>query len=262
MTATVEVPRDRYGRPLIQPAAGGKPVAYDRASSFGDVLEDKYHLSKWQQRMVAKGLTARPDLYLAASTTPLVEKSKLDRIAEQAIEAAGGTAKSTIGTSLHALTEYIDRGEDLPPYPAEYAKDLDAYREITARFEHVHIEQFMVCDQLKVAGTPDRLSRSAFDTLHDGSMFVYDLKTNGNANFLDKYASQLAIYSRSVLYDPATGGRTPVDLDQHVGWIVHMPQGEGRCDLYRVDLEAGWQAALLAAEVRAYRKKKHLVVPA
>ena len=258
---TTEVQRDRWGRPLITPPDGGRPVAYARSSSFGDVLEDKFHLAKWQQRMVAKGLALRPDLYMAATTTPLDNKSKLNAIADDAITAAGGSAKSTIGTSLHALTEAIDCGEPLPPYPAEYAAGLDAYREIAARFEMVAIERFMVCDELQVAGTPDRLVRDAFDTAAT-ELEVFDLKTNGSANFLGKYAVQLAIYAHSVYYDPATGEREPVQINQRIGWIAHMPQGEGSCQLYRVDLERGWQSALLAAEVRAHQKAKGLVVPA
>ena len=42
--------RDRWGRPLIIPADGGKAIAYGRFSSHGSVLEDKFALEKWKIR--------------------------------------------------------------------------------------------------------------------------------------------------------------------------------------------------------------------
>lgn len=256
-----EIKRDRYGRPLITPAGGGTPVPYARSSSYGDVLEDRSNLEKWKTRMAVKGLGLRPDLHLAASTTPLEEKGRLNWIADQAIEAAGGSRASNTGTAIHALTEYIDRGEPLPPYPAEYAKDLEAYREIVARFEMVHIEVFLVCDELQVAGTPDRLMRSLWE--HNRSeLLVGDLKTGTDNRYLGKHACQLAIYAHSAIYDPETGERTPINVNQRSGYIFHAPASQGRCDLYHLDLEAGWEAALLAADVRRWRKRKGLAVPA
>lgn len=263
-----EIPRDRYGRPLIVPLGPlglpmlDKPhVAYTRVSSFGEVLEDKYNLSRWQQRMVAKGLALRPDLYLAASATPLENKFKLNTIAEQAMEAAGAHTKANIGTELHSLTELVDRGEELPEtLPSEHRASLDAYAELACRFEMTAIERFMVCDELQAAGTPDRLGRSLFD--HAPEVQVLDLKTSGSANYLSKYACQLAIYAHSQFYDPESGQRTPVLLDEHTGWIFHVPQGEGTAQLFKVDLKQGWEAALLAADVRKYQKKKGLVTAA
>lgn len=274
-----DIQRDRYGRPLVIPPDGGRPVAYNRASSFGNVLDDVTNLTKWQLRMAAKGLTDRPDLYLAVLATPLDDKYKLNDLIQQAIEHAGGSRAATTGTALHQLTELIDLGQPLPVVPEQHRADLDAYRRVTSRFEMVHIEKFMVCDELQVAGTPDRLMRDLtapipapterldlWGNLYEDEdpqlLLVGDLKTGGHAGYLGKYASQLAIYAHSDLYDPATGDRTPVDVDRETGWVFHMPAGEGRCDLYRLDLKAGWDAALLAADVRAYRKRKSAAVAA
>ena len=267
----VEVPRDRYGRPLIIPPGGGKPIPYNRASSFGDVLDDRTMLEKYLRRMAAKGIVQNPELGLAIATTPLDQKGKLDSLVEEAIEKAGGSKKATIGTGLHSLTEMIDRGEELPHVPLEYRDDLAAYEAATAVFEHVAVERFVVNDELQVAGTPDRISKALqsmmFGTpddhfaVHAGDTHITDLKTGGHANYLGKYATQLAIYSRSEFYDPATGERSPIgDVDQYVGVLFHMPAGEGRCDLYALDLQAGWEGALLAAEVRQWRRRKGLAV--
>lgn len=270
-TGSVEVPRDRWGRPLIIPPGGGKPVPYNRASSFGDVLDDKTMLEKYLRRMAVKGVTANPELGLAIATTPLDQKGKLDGLVEEAIEKAGGGKKASLGTSLHSLTEAMDKGEELPHVPLEYRADLAAYEETTSVFRHVAIERFVVNDELQVAGTPDRVSEvlealtfGAPDTpvdVHAGHLLITDLKTGGHANYLGKYATQLAIYSRSQFYDPATGERTPIgNVNQHIGVLFHMPAGEGRCDLYALDLQAGWEGALLAAEVRQWRKRKGLAV--
>lgn len=265
-----EVKRDRYGKPLIIPPGGkpgGKLVAYNRASSFGDALDDRYFLEKYLQRMAVKGLASRPDLYLAATVTPLENKSKLNQLVEAAITAAGGGVKASIGTSLHSLTEAMDRGEDLPVVPAEYRDDLAAYEAATSVFEHVSIERFLVCDALQVAGTPDRVTKNVVPlNFDDGfslvpALRIGDLKTGSSNGFLGQHCVQLAIYAHSDYYDPGTGERTPIEgVDQNWGVIFHAPAGEGRCDLYAVDLQAGWEAALLAADVRAYRKRKGLAV--
>lgn len=210
--------------------------------------------------MVAKGLALRKDLYLAATATSLENKFKLGQIADQAMEAAGASEKAAIGTELHALTELVDRGEDLPVLPDEHQASLDAYREIACRFEMVAAERFMVCDELQAAGTPDRLVRSLFD--HRPDVQVYDVKTNSSSYYLSKYAVQLALYAHSEFYDPATDIRTPVSIDQNTAWIAWMPQGEGRAELFLVDISAGWEAALLAADVRKWQKKKGLVTAA
>lgn len=262
---TVEVPRDRWGRPLIQ--VGDKKVPYARASSFGDVLDDMSNLAKWKTRMAVKGLALRPDLYLAASATPLENRAALNKLAEQAIEHAGGSSKANIGTALHAITEQIDRGEAVGPIPQEYADDLEAYRLGIEQFEIAHIERFMVCDELQVAGTPDRLIREVWASMDSseydiGPQRIGDLKTGGSADYLHKHAVQLAIYAHSDFYDPSTGEREAVDVAKDYGYIFHLPAGQGHFGLYKLDLEAGWQGALLAADVRKYRKRKGVCTPA
>ncbi len=54
------------------------------------------------------------------------------------------------------------------------------------------------------------------------------------------------------------GSRT-IDLD--TATIIHLPAGEGRCDLVDVDIRAGWDAVQLATKVRAWRKRKDLSRP-
>ena len=256
-TVTPDIDRDRYGRPMIVPPGGGKKVAYRRCTTFVGVLEDTYNLSRWQQRNVALGLADRPDLLLSVAAHR-DDKDKLNRICEDAAEAAKSSAAATTGTAVHALTEIVDRGLDLPVIPDGAAADLAAYRKATAGIEWLAIETGIVVDDLKVHGTPDRIGR-----LPDGRVVVLDLKT-GSVDFgMGKIAQQLAMYSRGVFYDHVGARRTPMPdgLDQDVAVVIHLPAGSGRCELLEVDIAAGWEGVQIAAQVWAWRSRKGLSRP-
>jgi hypothetical protein len=260
MTATIttvnhEPARDRWGRPLVIPPGGGKATPYTRCTTFIDCLDDRYNLELWKIRQAAIGLTERPDLHLAVSAHR-DDKKKLDKICNDAIEAAKSSAAATTGTALHSLTELVDAGRDLPGLPDSAKADLEAYREGTAALTVVAMEQFGVHDELKVAGTWDRLVE------YQGQRFIADLKTGSTIDYsLGKIAMQLAIYSRCQVYDVPTGQRTPLDVYPNAGLVIHLPAGQARCDLHWVDLKAGWEGVQLAAQVRAWRKRKGLASP-
>jgi hypothetical protein len=62
------------------------------------------------------------------------------------------------------------------------------------------------------------------------------------------------------LYDIETGKRTSLgDVDLDYGLLIHAPAQQARCDLYRVDLRGGIEAAQLASRVRKWQKRKDLV---
>jgi hypothetical protein len=46
-----EIPRDRWGRPLIEPPDGGKPIGYTRVSTLAKALDDKTSLMDWKCRI-------------------------------------------------------------------------------------------------------------------------------------------------------------------------------------------------------------------
>lgn len=271
-TPAVEIKRDRWGRPLITPTTGGKPTGYTRASSLGSSLEDNYGLTLWKQRMTAVGVASRNDLVLAANADH-EDKDKLNKVVQQAMDAAASSARASIGSSMHTYAEQVDRGNDPGYIPAEFAADLAAYRALTEpAFEHLAIEQFCVCDELKVAGTPDRVSRlrhtmTAPDgtELAAGDVVITDEKTSGSMNFGGiKFAVQLAVYAHGQAYDPATGARSPWPGPPRTDWgvIVHCPAGEGVASLYWVNITAGWELARLSVDVRRHRTRKDLVVQA
>lgn len=247
----VEIPRDRFQRPLVVPPGGGPPVAYRRCTTFIDVLADRFNLELWKQRQVAVGLTKRPDLVLKASSAP-EDKKVLNEVCQAALEAAGSSTKATIGTAIHALTERLDRGEDVGEFPAAWKADLEAYKQETATMKIREIEVFVVNDALQVGGTFDRI-------VAKDELYVADIKTGDITYDTAKIAMQLAVYANSERYDPITHERTPLNVSRDLGLVIHLPAGEGKCSLLWADLKAGWEGVQLAAEVWAWRKRKGLV---
>jgi len=258
------IPRDRWGRPMIVPPGGGSPVAYTRCTTFVGVLEDTYQISLWKQRMTAIGMAERPDLQMAAYALRDAQrnddrqgKRELNKICEKAIEVAGGSIAANTGTALHALSEKVDRGEDLGPVPEVFKADLRAYWAATRDLEVAAIENFVVVDDYKVGGTFDRLVK------YKGQHFIADIKTGGIDFGIGKIAMQLAMYSRGVEYDHTTATRTPLpaDVSQERGIVIHLPAGKQTCTLHWVDLAAAWDAIDLAAKVKEWRSRKDLSWP-
>ena len=114
-----------------------------------------------------------------------------------------------------------------------------------------------------MAGTPDRVSR-----VRDGyllvapngyefgpdELIITDLKTGRVDYGALKMAMQLAMYSRSKLYDRETGDRIHVkNVNQDWGIIMHTPAGQGVTTLYWADLRMGWSAIAVAKQVREAR---------
>jgi hypothetical protein len=264
-----DVARDRWGRPLVIPPEGGKTVPYTRCTTYVGVLEDTCNLAQWQKRMVAIGLAQRPDLLLRVSSLgrqpadddPGIKrwKDQMNDTCEAATEAASASASATIGTAIHALTERLDRGQDVGAVPADYMPHLRAYEAATSNFTAVHIERFTVQDDLKIGGTPDRVLQ--IDG-HD-KLIIGDIKTGSVEYGVGKMCMQLAVYAHSQLYNPSNGQRSPlgqaVDLDK--GVIIALNAKTGDCNLLWVDLAAGWRAVHLATQVREWRAKKNLSKP-
>jgi hypothetical protein len=251
-----ELPRDRFGRPLIYVPERGRLVAYTRATTYAGSVEDTYKLGQWMQRMVALGLAYRPDLMVSVAAFH-DDKDELNKICDTAIEAAKGRAAAGVGTALHALTDKLDRGEELGPIPAEYMADLQAFERATKPLRVLSIERFVVLDELKVGGTFDRLYE------FEGRWYIGDTKSGSIEWGAGKIAMQLALYSRSVPYDYRTRQRSTFggDVDQDRGIVVHMPAGSGEAELKWVDIAAGWRAVELATAVRKWRSRKGLITP-
>jgi hypothetical protein len=245
---------DRRGRYLIVPEGGGNPVPHTRATTYAATLDDRYGLEKWGQRMVAIGLSRREDLLAKVAATPDNDRTRIDSIVVDAIEAGGSSTGRNIGEALHQFTQRIDLGEmELSAVGEPWRADVTAYRSAldAAGFAVELVEQTCVVPELVVAGTFDRI------VVRDGRRFILDVKTGQSLDHSwGAIATQLAIYSRAAtLYDLNTVEHSFMPkVDQRIGLVAHVPAGHGVCELVAVDLELGWQGAELAHHVRTWRK--------
>lgn len=268
MTDTFDGPgglqRDRWGRPLLPMPddVTGKRVPWTRATTWAKSVDDMTALTKWQLRMVAKGVATRPDLYALAAATPLTDKQTFDKLAESAKEAAAASAGANLGTAVHSFAEQVDRGET-PTVPAPWDADIAVYRATLAAAGITvlpeYIERTVVVPDLTVAGTLDRVLR-----LPDGRLVIGDLKTGQELSYSwSSIAIQLACYSRGVaMWDLRTETYGPApQVDQDRAVVVHLPSGKARCELHEVDIASGWQAAQLCGDVRRWRTRKDLARP-
>lgn len=250
--------RDRYGRYILTHPETGQEQPWTRATTFADSLEDAYGLTKWKQRASVLGVVGRADLLALAQSSTLEDKKTMDDLCDQALISIQANSRSNLGTALHKMTERLDRGEDFR-VPDPYVNDIRAYQQIKTnnRLETRpdFIERITVVPQFNVAGTMDRIVRL------DGKVRIGDLKTGEKLDYgWGKIAVQLALYSRGYgLWDEQTGtwGKMP-QVEQDWGVVIHVPAGSGTAVLYKVDLNAGWEAAQLCAQVRDWRKRKGL----
>lgn len=252
-----KIPRDQWDKPVLVPAKGGQPKHYYRPSKLGDNLDNRWGLEQWFKRMTATGLMLSPDLLSLVAAHQGNDK-KLNKICDQAIEAAKGKASANHGVALHKLLERRLRGEDLTHIPAALRADVDACLQCLDRhsLEVVEIEQFVVCEAAESAGTRDLLLR------HAGQLFTGDWKSGAGAVQwgLGSIAVQLAIYSHAeTSWDPATKQHTELEpCNTSRAYALHIPAGTGKCDLVEVDIVAGWEAVKVALWIKNWQKRRDL----
>jgi len=257
-----EAPKDRWGRYKISDPASGKERGYTRVTTIAKVLDDSSSLADWKTRMAITGIVQRADL-LAQASTALDDRSKLNKIANDAIEAAGAYSRAGIGTALHSLTQQLDLGMK-PQILQGLQSDIETYVASIAawdfKMKKEWIEVLLINDEFEYAGTADRIV-----TTRDGKICIFDLKTGTDLSYsFGSIAVQLAMYANADwIYDWKTGERTalPEGLDMKEGIICHLPAGEANCKFYTVDLEAGWEAAKMSFATRNWRKRKDLFKP-
>jgi hypothetical protein len=252
--AKVEIDRDRYGRPLIIPPTGGKAIAYTRATTIANSLDDASALTAWKMRMAAIGLTTRPDILLSI-TAAQDDKMAVNSLIEDAMEVAGANKAANIGTAIHSFAERLDLGQDLGIVPPQWAPDVKAYEHATKILNNKFIEQFCVLDKFKIAGTPDRVVE------YKGELFIADIKT-GRVDHPNNISIQLAIYANGLPYDAATATRsTWGEVNKEKAIIIHLPAGTGTCKLMWIDIKEGFKGLQFAMKTRKWRDQKGLSYP-
>lgn len=251
---------DRYGRYLLPDPDTGHERAYTRVTTLGKTISDLFGLMRWQNRMTAKGIAVRPDLYALAAATPVDDKKAMDKLTDDAKEAAAASSGANTGTAVHAFSEAFDRGQR-PEVPKEWKPDIEAYRQATSHLhmDSDHIECILLNREFDVAGTADRIL-----TVPGAGRVVADVKTGKTLDWgWGEIAVQLALYAGAEFaLDRLTGRWEPMpEVNREWGLVIHLPAGQGRCDLYRMDLLAGHHGAELCRDVRAWRKRNGLSRP-
>lgn len=281
VTVEAQLERDRWGRPLIIPATGTDrtPRPYLRVTKLAGAPDDTYNLQVWGEGMAAQGVAIRPDIAasVVAARAAITSrpndysgKRALKDAVKEAKEAAGAGVAARAGTTLHSFTERVDLGEELGYVPLEYLRDVQAYQKIMADYgiKVVSVEQFTVCDELEVGGTPDRVLDVGDLEAPDGTkpgIVIGDLKSGKE---VVKYGShkisiQLGIYANSKIYKPS-GERLdlPGNPSKKWGLVIHLPIHTGEASLVWMNIEEGYKAAVeLARPILAWQKRSDLAHP-
>jgi hypothetical protein len=254
----MDVPRDKYGRPLVRLESGSGLEACTRPTTVADTLDDQHALSRWSERRLARGLALRPDLHALVAATADEDAHELDTLCARAKDAAAARAGANTGSALHYFTAQLDRGEDVTaPPPLDAAVELYA-RTLADAEVHVvpgMVEHFVILtgESEPIAGSLDRIVEIR------GQHHIADLKTGASLNFAWLSISiQLAIYARAQhFYDPDTETLSPKpDVDLERALVVHLRPDPLTCELrwVRIGDDAGWGHTQQALSVRAARR--------
>jgi hypothetical protein len=167
---------------------------------------------------------------------------------------------------------------------------LDAYSALVTEygFEFLEIEPVVLNTRISVAGRPDRIVRLTRDIyfkisktktvrLYKGQILILDLKTGSSLDFGGgSIAAQLAVYAQAeYVWNVGSWGtatkayRSMPRLDMERALVIHLPVRESEdqpatASLRLVDIQAGWDAAKLAYEIRTWRSShsKSVISPA
>lgn len=261
-----EIDRNGYGWPMVKPKAGGKPIGYRRMSTVSDAIGDGDALDLWHQRVMAVGIARDRGLYAMACTLAAVSrdplndaKAELNALCEEAQRVGGGMSSSEEGTAVHEMCAMAEQDLlDWSVVPERLEPTIRAYLHETRNLEVVASEVFVVNDELKVAGSLDKLYR-----LPDGRVVVGDLKTGKwEDRYPNKVMTQVAGYANSYLYQESDGRREVVhpDLDPTLGLLIHLPLDDriGQAAIYPLDLVKGIDRARACVAANAAPKSSKL----
>jgi hypothetical protein len=260
-SAATPVRFDGYGRYILPDPVTGKERSWTRVSTVAKALADMSGLEKWKLRMVAKGLAIRPDLIAgAAAADPDHDKSDLQSIAKQALDAAESSKGANFGTALHNFTRRLDTGT--PPealhVPSALLSTVKAYVDCfrSAHLGVEHAERIVVLPDLGIAGEFDRIVTQPPGVTKSEPRSILDLKSGKDLSYgwLEIVIQQALYANAPLMWDPAAGTyveKPAVDLARAL--ILHLPVGQGRAQLYGVNIAEGWRLAQLALQVRAER---------
>lgn len=260
--------RRANGAPLVSdPENPGKTLRYSRPSGFAKCLDDEEALVNWRIWKAMEGVARSKALQTQVVATRDEDKVEKKALREKAMDRGAANERADQGTGLHAMTVRAEDTRDVSFDPPEqFSRDLDAYTSALATYGLVTemSEVHMVNDELRAAGTADRIYRAtrrlhtpAGSWIEEGELVLGDLKTGAKLDFAAPgFAVQIALYANSKLYDIHTERRLPTPpIRRDWGLLIHLPVGTARCDVLWADLEVGMFGAWLAKEVKEWRRK-------
>jgi hypothetical protein len=253
------------GAPLV--LIDDRRIRMSRPSGFAKPLDDESALTNWRIDRAAIGVAHSKELQARYISTKQDDRKALQKLREDAIQAGRGSEAAGIGTAIHAMSErWEDPDDDFDP-PEPYRSALAAYTAEMDRLGLVSIlyECAFVNTDYNAAGTADRvwqLTRRLLtprgEILEPGTNVIGDLKTSKTLEYsMGAFACQEALYAQGQLYDVVNECFLPTPpINQSWGLIAWIPsnQEQGHCEMIWVDLDAGNQAAWLAALVKEYRR--------
>jgi hypothetical protein len=270
--ARPEPRRDQWGRYLVVPPNGGKPVGYTRATTVAKTLDSGGGLANWKAAMCAigiirqRGQRAQWEALMAETNGDpwygsAESKAATKELVEHCADIGGANDRRDVGSALHAITAVVDSGRTPAHLTEETARDIATYT--TTRDEagvsvlSDYIETTVVLDGWEVAGTFDRLA-----ILPDFDLpLIADLKTGGDLDYSwGPIAVQLASYSRAnavYVQGSAKNGsedqRLPMPAVCQTHGLVFWLR-DNQMSMHLIDLEAGWDAFEHSMWTRGWRK--------
>jgi len=264
--------RRANGAPMVvRPDDPTKWDRYSRPSGWGSDLDDESNLVTWKIDRAMEGVASDPSI-CAIVASNLGNKQGAKERRERAIQRGRGDEAADIGTALHKMTERVERADGFCA-PEPYASDIAEYLTCLdhAGLTSEYIECHLVNDEMRAAGTADRIYRAhrplmvpGFDVIVPGQFILGDLKTGKRLDYsLPGFAIQLALYCDAVFYDVATNVRSPLpdNMRTDVALLVHMPAGQINCEFHWIDLQVGREGAEIVRRVRAWRKRDDFTQP-
>lgn len=254
---------DRWGRYLLPDPETGEERAWTRVSTIARTMKDEYGLTQWKLRQVAKGMGLRPDLVAgAAAADPQADKSDLESIAQQALDAAESKSGANFGTALHSFRRRLDAGEPVaglrPPPPLD--RDLAAYATTMKQqgLSPVQSERIVVLPDLGIAGKFDAIVKQPPGEAKADPLALFDLKSGKDLSYeWLEIAMQEALYAHAPLMAKWSDGKWTYEpkpvVDLMRGLVLHLPVGKATATLYAIDIAKGWAAVQLALKVREMR---------
>lgn len=260
----MNIPVDRWNRYELPHPITGKLMHWTRMTTAADALEDKYGLIDYKSRMVAYGLAISPDLVnLAMSAENADDKDTLNDVIKQAEQRAAATRKANIGTTLHKLTQKVDRGDVGVRIPPEHRDRIIRYKTAVAqhqlKFPPELIEAIVCLPDLGLCGSTDR----GAEWPHSRERIIYDLKTGSLDYAKVKIAQQLAGYANGeYVWDRQAKKWLPLPpFNREIALVMWLPaETDEEPKLYKVNIAEGWRILNQSMEVRQLRsgRGKHL----